>query len=33
LKEAPNTLYRHLIEMGFYTDKELFDKVFREGSS
>jgi len=33
LKEAPNTLYRHLIEMGFHIDKELFDKVFREGSS
>ena len=32
LKEAPSKLYRHLIEMGFYIDKELFDKVFREGN-
>ena len=29
LAETPNTIYRHLIEIGFYIDKRLFDKVFK----
>ncbi len=28
LAETPNKIYRHLIEIGFYIDKRLFDKVF-----
>jgi len=27
LAETPSTIYRHLIEIGFYIDKRLFDKV------
>jgi len=30
LKDAPNTLYRRLIEIGFYINKQIFDKVFKE---
>ena len=30
LKDTPNTLYRRLIEIGFYIDKQIFDKIFKE---
>ncbi len=30
LVETPNTIYRRLIEIGFYIDKKLFDRVFKE---
>ncbi len=30
LVETPNTIYRRLIEIGFYVDKKLFDRVFKE---
>ena len=29
LAETPSTIYRRLIEIGFYIDKKLFDKVFQ----
>jgi len=30
LAETLSTIYRHLIEIGFYIDMRLFDKVFQE---
>ena len=30
LVETPNAIYRRLIEIGFYIDKRLFDKIFKE---
>lgn len=30
LTEAPDTIYRRLIETGFYIDKRLFDKIFKD---
>ena len=30
LAEQPSTIYRRLIEIGFYVDKKLFDKIFEE---
>jgi len=30
LIEAPTTIYRRLIEIGFYVDKRLFDRIFKE---
>lgn len=30
LAETPSTIYRRLIEIGFYIDKKLFDKIFKE---
>ncbi|MEM4971880.1 MAG: hypothetical protein QXE01_11595 [Sulfolobales archaeon] len=30
LMETPNSMYRRLVEIGFYIDKKLFDKIFQE---
>jgi len=30
LTGTPNTIYRHLIEIGFRVDKSLFDRIFQE---
>ena len=30
LTETPSTIYRNLIELGFYIDKKSFDKIFKE---
>lgn len=30
LAETPNAIYRRLLEIGFYIDKKLFDKIFKE---
>ncbi len=30
LAEPPSTIYRRLIEIGFYIDKKLFNKIFQE---
>jgi len=30
LMETPNSMYKRLVEIGFYIDKKLFDKIFQE---
>jgi len=30
LAETPSMVYRRLVEIGFYVDKSLFDKIFKE---
>ncbi|OYT38515.1 MAG: DUF3368 domain-containing protein [Desulfurococcales archaeon ex4484_58] len=32
LVETPNTIYKRLIEIGFYIDKRLFDNIFKKRS-
>jgi len=32
LAKQPSTIYRHLVEIGFYIDRKLFDKIFEEES-
>ncbi|MEQ9715620.1 MAG: hypothetical protein ACTSSP_03195 [Candidatus Asgardarchaeia archaeon] len=29
LREPPSFLYKRLIDLGFYTDKKTFDKIFK----
>ena len=33
LKESPITLYKHLVDIGFYISKKLFDKIFQGNTS